>query len=155
MRRSLTLGMVALIVLVLVAFMATLYWVTSGSYCRLTVISIVVQQDAQVTLTYKSESSNRTKLVTRHLVDGASRQVIEGGGGWEFPAMRVRGGATEVFSLDPERRDRESTLDLGTLRKRMLLVEGETYEVIPDKPLILYRFTSESGRIYEGQLEVR
>ncbi len=123
--------------------------IITGDFCDVTFTQLDVAADGHVEFTYLTRTSSGTNKFGRFSVDGVI-QAEGGGGSSGFPAWPSSGSSSGSFSLDPDR----VGLDNATLWARLRVQRQVTYTVRRNQPVILYRFTSESGHAHEGRIEI-
>jgi hypothetical protein len=123
----------------------------TGEYCKVTIVSIQVDERGQAELVWKGTHSSGTGHYGWASVNGVRREGGGGGGsGGGFPAWPVTCGATTHFSLNRQHED----VDRDTLISRLKVAQGETYMIRPGEPLTFYQYTGTDGTIYAGGEEI-
>ena len=124
-------------------------------YYRVIPVSIKVDQKAQVKMEVALEHSSGAYWTQTLAVDGEiqSSGHWSGGTSSRFFPRPIKGAFTTEFHMDLEP-DRERSLQ-ERATEAIMVKTGETYLVTPDEPLLLFRFKSKDGHIYEDWFEVR
>ena len=156
-RRPVIVSVLALSILAL-AVWALLFFQflhSATPYCRVTPVSIQVDQKAHVTMEVALEHSSGTYWTQTYIVDGIIQHSgrRSGGSSSRFFPRPIRGGFTTEFDMDLEPDHGERSLK-ERATEAIEVKTGQTYLATPDEPLLLYRFKDEDGRIQEVWLEV-
>jgi len=138
-----------------VAYLLVFPKALTGDFCRVTITKILIKDDGQVMLDFKTVSSSGTAAYFYISIEGKT-SPSGGGFGGGFPAWPVEGGGTlEFFLNDIEDLVAGQPLaERTTLEKRILVREGDTHLIHLGEQLALYRFTSHSGRVHEGSISI-
>jgi len=140
-------------ILALLAIASILLWkfYSTLPYCTVTVVSIDVDEKAHVKLTGSTLCSSRAMEWYTYIVDGVT---ISSSPSRDWSSLRpLSGGFTSEFDmqLEPDH-GLQSLAQKAT--KAIDVKVGETYQVTPDSPLLLYRLKDKDGHIHEQWIEV-
>ena len=124
-------------------------------YCRVTPVSIQVDQKGLVKMEVALVHSSGAYWTQTYTVDGVIQRSggRSGGSSSRFFPRPIRGGFTTEFDMDLEPDHGERSLK-ERATEAIMVKTGETYLATPDEPLLLYRFKGKDGRIHENWLEV-
>jgi hypothetical protein len=141
------------IVAATLTLVGTLAWLNGGPSCSLRIDRLDIDGTGQGILVSNITLGSRCALYGSRKIDGVGYKVLSAYNDKSIPWSH-RFISEFEFTLDPES-DIAKGMDLATRKNQAIrLVEGETYEITPDKPLVLYSFKTSSGHLYEARLEV-
>src|SRR6266487_3819519 len=124
-----------------------------GPICWLQVEELDINDDAMGTLISSMTLSPRCTIYTSKSIDGEGYKAITYSNNKLLP-LRHQIKTKFQFRLDPEL-EIDGGADLAIRKEQaMKVVRGKTYEITPDKPLVLYSFTTSNGNVYEARFEV-
>jgi hypothetical protein len=149
-------------ILLLAGMVSVLFVVTRReAYCELTVIALDINEDYS-RIQYKVKGSVRTWVTAKLLIDGGGNAYVDCWDvrrGWaRLPHESSWTGEAELdvplYSSEERRMGKTITDKVSRKKSRVLVSVGTTYVIREDEPLMLYRFTTPSGQIHEGRIEV-
>jgi hypothetical protein len=124
-----------------------------GPICWLQVEELDIDDDAMGTLISSMTLSPRCTLYTSKSIGEDGYKVITYSNKKLLP-LRHQIKTKFAFALDPEL-EIDGGVDLAVRKDQAIkVVRGKTYEITPDKPLVLYSFTTSNGNVYEARFEV-
>jgi len=141
-------------ILALLAVASIVLWkfYSTAPYCRVTVVSIDVDEKAHVKLETGTLFSSGATYWDTYLVNGIPR-FSHPSTARTFPPRPIPGWIGSEFDMELE-----PDCGLQSLTQRAAeainVNVGETYEVTPDRPLLLYRFKDKDGDVHERWIEV-
>jgi hypothetical protein len=141
-------------ILALLAVASIVLWkfYSTAPYCRVTVVSIDVDEKAHLKLEARTLCSSGATDWYTDTVDGVT---VSSSPSRDWSSLRPLSGA---FAIEFDMQRLEPDHPLQSLAQRATeafnVKVGETYQVTPDRPLLLYRLKDKDGRIHERWLEV-